>query len=154
MIIRRATDADQAFIREMVWEALFVPPGEAPFPSEILDGPEVARYHRAFGTKPGDFGFVAEDGSDAIGAAWVRQLAGVERGYGWVDDETPELTIALVERYQQRGTGSALLARLVGEVGRCSLSVDQRNPAVRLYERSGFVTVERDGDTLTMLRTS
>ena len=35
-------------------------------------------------------------------------------------------------------------------VGALSLSVEQDNPALRLYERFGFVSVARVGNALTM----
>ena len=38
-----------------------------------------------------------------IGAAWLRLLKGDERGYGHVDDETPELGMAVLPAYRGRG---------------------------------------------------
>jgi len=35
-------------------------------------------------------------------------------------------------------------------VGAVSLSVDHRNPAIRLYSRFGFLPVRRDGTSITM----
>lgn len=47
--------------------------------------------------RAGDMGFVAVDAGsgEPIGAAWLRLLGGDERGYGYVDDETPELGMAV-----------------------------------------------------------
>jgi ribosomal protein S18 acetylase RimI-like enzyme len=50
------------------------------------------------------------------------------------------------------GVGTELLTKLIADVPRCSLSVDQRNPAVRLYESLGFEIIERSGTSLTMIR--
>jgi ribosomal protein S18 acetylase RimI-like enzyme len=149
--VRPATTDDQPFITDMLYEALYVPPGAAPFDRAIIHDVGLAEIHQRFGTQAGDVGRVAVDrAGNPVGAAWVRQL----RGYGFVDDDTPELSIAVVEPHRGRGVGSALMASLLDAVPRVSLSVDRRNPALRLYERLGFRVVRADGDhTLVMLRT-
>jgi len=43
-LIRPAVGNDEAFLREMLYLALFVPPEEPPLPREILDDPKVAHY--------------------------------------------------------------------------------------------------------------
>jgi SAM-dependent methyltransferase len=148
--VRPATPGDQGVITEMLYEALYVPPGGEPFERSIVDEPGLRPYHDEFGSRRGDVGRVAIDGTgEAVGAAWVRQL----RGHGFVDDVTPELSIAVVDRCRGGGVGSALLASLLDAVPRVSLSTDRRNPARRLYERFGFELVRAEGDhTLVMLR--
>lgn len=136
----------------MVYEAIFVAPDADPFPRSVLDVPQIAHYAEGFG-RPGDVGLVAETVAGApIGAAWMRKYSSEDPAYGYVDDDTPELSIAVVAEHRGMGLGTALLTHLIAEMPRCSLSVDRRNPAVRLYERVGFETVERTGDSLTMLR--
>jgi len=152
VLIRRATEDDERFLIAMLYQALFVPPGEPPLPPDITDRPDLARYAHGFGSRPGDHGWIAEtEDGESVGAAWVRQLPAENPGYGFVDGNTPELSIALVPAARSRGVGTALLERLLAEVPRCSLSVDDRNPAVRLYERCGFEVVSKDGHSLTML---
>ncbi len=153
--LRRATSADEPFLRRMVYAALYVPLGQPPFPESVLDEPDIRHYYEGFGRGAGDVGRVAVAGNgECAGAAWVRQLTSEDRGYGYVDDETPELTIAVTGQHRGGGLGSALLADLLREVPRCSLSVDPRNPALALYERFGFETVGHDGHSVTMLRTA
>ncbi len=136
----------------MLYEALFVPPDKEPFPRSVLDAPEVAKYAAGFGTREGDVGFVAEAANDSIGAAWVRLLRGADSGYGYVDVDTPELTVAVVPRWRGRGVGTALCRRLLEVVPRMSLSSDVRNPALHLYQRLGFEVHARDGTSATMVR--
>lgn len=148
-ILRDATADDQQFVTVMLYEALFVPPGEPPFPTEIVDQPDIAPYHVDVGRRPGDVGLVAEFEGESVGAAWVRRF----HGYGYVDDGTPEFTIAVAEAFRGRGIGDALMSALFDRVPRCSLSCDRRNPAMRLYERHGFVIVGVDGEhSVVMLR--
>ena len=143
---------DEPFLCEMVYAALFVPEGQPPFARDVLDQPDISHYYRGFGQRPGDVGLVALlPSGEPAGAAWVRQLTRDDPGYGYVDDETPELTIAVGPAHRGRGLGTRLLAELCRTVPRCSLSVDARNPARRLYERCGFRIVARDGNSLTML---
>lgn len=95
--IRRLSPSDQPFLWEMLYQSLHVPEGGPPFPREIIHRPDVAKYARAWG-RAGDIGFVAVDvcSGQPIGAAWLRLLKGDERGYGYLDDETPELGMAVM----------------------------------------------------------
>ncbi len=153
MLIRSATAADEAFLREMQYLALFVPPGGEPLPSSVVDDPSIARYYLRFGSRPGDLGRVAESSAGTpIGAAWVRYSTAADPSYGYVDDDTPELGVAVVDGARGGGVGGALLDSLLAELPRCSLSVDCRNPAMRLYERHGFAEVRREDHSVLMLR--
>ncbi len=136
----------------MQYLALFVPPGAAPFSRDIVDDPSIARYYVGFGTRHGDVGRIAEgeDGTP-VGAAWVRRSTADDPSFGYVDDDTPELGIAVQDWQRGTGVGGALLRSLLAEVPRCSLSVDERNPAVRLYVRHGFRELRRDGRSVFML---
>jgi GNAT superfamily N-acetyltransferase len=150
--IRPATASDEPFLREMLYAALFVPPGKPLFPPDVVYEPRLAHHVDGFGTWRSDIGFIAELGGRPVGAAWVRQLTEDDPGYGFVDNATPELSIAVLEEWRGRGLGTQLMEALVAAVPRCSLSVDRRNPAVRLYERFGFIVVATDGDSVTMVR--
>jgi GNAT superfamily N-acetyltransferase len=152
ILIRSASRHDEAFLVDMLYEALFVPPGCERFPRSVLDAPAIAHYAAGFGTRTGDVGFVAEAESGPVGAAWVRLLQGEDRGYGYIDDDTPELTVAVRRPRRGQGIGTALCSRLVEVVPRMSLSSDVRNPAISLYQRLGFKTVSGDGNSVTMLR--
>ena len=140
---------DQPFLTAMLYEAFFVPPGAEPFPLDIVDEPGIVEYHDRFGSRPGDVGVMATVDGERVGAAWVRSI----RGYGFVDDRTPELTIAVVAGRRGEGIGEVLLVALLERVPRCSLSCDRRNPAMRLYERHGFAIVTTDGEhSVVMVR--
>lgn len=155
-IIAPLSAADQAAIWEMVYQALYVPPDDPPFPREILREPQIARYAEGYG-RAGDFGFKAiDEDSRILGAAWVRIWSGDDRGYGFIDAPTPELSIAVLPRYRGMGIGTALMSHLIEAVSQCaaaiSLSVSASNPAMRLYQRCGFVEHSREGDSVTMIR--
>src|SRR5207248_11613598 len=90
-----------------------------------------------------------------VGAAWYRLFKGETPGYGFVDEDTPELTIAVVPSRRGRGLGeqllSALLERARGEsYGGVSLSVEPDNPALHLYDKHGFAKVGERGGAWVM----
>jgi GNAT superfamily N-acetyltransferase len=154
---RRAKAHDQTFLWEMLYHAIYVPAGEPLPPRDTIYRPELARYAENWG-QPGDLGILAlVHVNIPIGAAWVRLLTGDRRGYGYVDENIPELSLAVLPDYRGQGTGAALLERLFAAARKrylgISLSVSSTNPARRLYERAGFAPIPSPGDSLTMLKT-
>ncbi|MDX2138231.1 MAG: N-acetyltransferase [Chloroflexota bacterium] len=149
--IRKVTLEDVPFLREALYHAIFVPPEAEPPPRSLIDLPELAAYVEDFGTRAGDVGVLALDGATPVGAAWARLM----RGYGFVNEATPELSISLLPGYRGSGIGTqmmkALLAALVPVASRVSLSVQVSNPAFRLYQRLGFQIVARDGESAIMV---
>jgi ribosomal protein S18 acetylase RimI-like enzyme len=142
-VIRQAGTQDIPFLRDMLRHAYYARWGsEADVPLE--------RYVAGWG-RPGDRALVAIDEFQPVGAAWYRLFEADEPGYGFVDAETPELTIAVVPSRRGRGLGEELLEGLLGQArsdhfGHISLSVEPDNPALRLYEQHGFTkTGERAG---------
>ena len=155
--IRPLTLADEPFLWEMLYQALYVPKGGEPHSRDIVKRPEISRYAQDWGNCD-DMGVVAIDEIDGrpIGAAWIRLLTNENKGYGFVDDKTPEISIAVVPEYRGRGVGTRLLVRLLTKAQTryraISLSVSLDNPAVRLYQRLGFESVGTSGNSLTMIR--
>jgi ribosomal protein S18 acetylase RimI-like enzyme len=140
----------------MLYFALFVPAGAAPPDPSVIARPELARYVQGWGRR-GDDGCIAVASSgDPIGAAWLRLWSADDRGYGFVDIRTPELTVAVRPEFRGRGIGTYLLQRLLecadDLYDAVSLSVAADNPAFRLYQRLGFKTVSVGGVSMTMRR--
>jgi ribosomal protein S18 acetylase RimI-like enzyme len=161
--LRAAGGGDEGFLWEMLVEAAHA--GDEVGGAEALKGvPELARYVAGWG-RATDVGVVAASSGDGrrVGAAWVRLLLGDEAGYGYVDEVTPELAIAVVPDVVGQGVGTALLERLLADLRgvfpAVSLSVRADNPARRLYARLGFEDVDDSevvnragGTSLTMVR--
>jgi tRNA-Thr(GGU) m(6)t(6)A37 methyltransferase TsaA len=152
--LRPLITSDEPFLWEMLYQALYVPEGQPPFPREILDDSDIACYVQGWG-RPGDWGLLACDGETSVGAIWLRQWSGNERGYGYVDDTIPELSIALLPAYRRQGLGSRMFHEIFHMAGErypgISLSVVETSPARRLYERLGFQKVGKVGGSLVML---
>jgi ribosomal protein S18 acetylase RimI-like enzyme len=148
MIVRRGGHQDVRFLRDMLHHAYYW--------RERDPGSTAMRYVRAWG-RPGDTAVIALQDGFPVGAAWYRVFPHSEPGYGYVDERTPELAIAVVPSKRGHGIGDALLTRLLETAAAdgyaaVSLSVDSENAgAIRLYEKHGFErTTDRDG-SLTMV---
>jgi ribosomal protein S18 acetylase RimI-like enzyme len=116
--------------------------------------PPVQRYVERWG-RPGDTALIAIQDFQRVGAAWFRLFKSENPGYGFVDEETPELSIAIVPSKRGGGLGSELLDALLDRARAdgyeaISLSVEQGSPAVGLYERHGFAQVGSDDGGVTM----
>jgi ribosomal protein S18 acetylase RimI-like enzyme len=123
-------------------------------PEELERGVHAMNYVENWG-RQGDSAVIALDRGFPVGAAWYRLFKESRRGYGFVDEATPELSIAVVPSRRGHGIGGDLMTALLDQARRegyeaISLSVAKDSPAVGLYERYGFAKVdERDG-ALTM----
>lgn len=150
-------DDDLPFVRAMLYEAAFWRGKfDAPPPDTALHQPALARYVDGWG-RPGDRGLVARISGVPAGAVWVRLFSDDDHGYGYVDDRTPELSIAVAEDQRGCGIGRCLMAAMLAQahldgVDRVSLSVETDNPALSLYDRLGFAPAETVGDAVTMVR--
>jgi GNAT superfamily N-acetyltransferase len=143
----------------MLVEAAYPPWADPkPTPEEALANPHSARYLRSWG-RAGDLGVIAEDESGAIGAAWCRLFPASEPGYGFVAEDVPEISMAVLAGHRGEGVGQGLLKALIEDastdgVRALSLSVHVLNPvALHIYEQAGFVRVGGTDTLRVMLLT-
>jgi GNAT superfamily N-acetyltransferase len=154
---RPAEAADFNFLATMLGEAaVWRPDKPTPTGDQVLADPRYAMYLAGW-PRQGDCGVVA--GLDGpVGAAWYRTFSKENHGYGFVAEEVPELSIAVIESRRHEGIGRRLLVGLIEAsiahgCGALSLSVNAGNPARRLYESVGFQPVGTPrGLSLTMIR--
>jgi GNAT superfamily N-acetyltransferase len=112
------------------------------------------RYVAGWGRR-GDSAVIALEGGFPVGAAWFRLFPRDEPGFGFVDDQTPEVSIAVVPSRRGHGIGSELLDALLGwakEQGYdgLSLSVADESPAMHVFEKQGFEKVQQTDGSWTM----
>ena len=152
MVIRRGGRQDVRFLRDMLHHAYYWrerDPGEGAGP--------VALYVKGWG-RPGDTALIAVDDGFPVGAAWYRLFRRDHHAYGFVDEETPELAIAVVPSRRGHGVGESLLEALVERARvdgyqALSLSVPSDDAALlAFYEKHGFSPVREDETSVTMLR--
>jgi GNAT superfamily N-acetyltransferase len=149
-MIRKGSHADVPFMRAMLAHAYHwrVAGLEADIP--------LSRYVHNWG-RAGDVAVIAAEGPNPVGAAWFRTFPANSPGYGFVDERTPELTIAVVPSKRRHGVGQELLDALLDRARRegvtqLSLSVEKGSPAVAFYERNGFTAVGDSDGAVTMVR--
>jgi GNAT superfamily N-acetyltransferase len=137
-MIRPAGLNDVRFLSDMLRHAYYWHVGENP------DLP-VARYVTGWG-RPGDAGLIAAETAGPVGAAWYRLFSEEEAGFGFFDERTPELTVAVVPSRRGRGLGHELVAGLLDEARQAgfeqiSLGVEPDSPQQAFYAQFGFVPV-------------
>jgi GNAT superfamily N-acetyltransferase len=103
----------------------------------------------------GDVALMATETGHRVGAAWFRLFPADSPGYGFVDEETPELTISVVPSRRRHGVGKELLGALLERASEnghraVSLSVEADSPAVGFYERHGFTALREHEGGLVM----
>ncbi|MDQ3876344.1 MAG: GNAT family N-acetyltransferase [Actinomycetota bacterium] len=147
-MIRRGSALDVPFLRDMLHHAYYWRE------SDPEAGEPVSRYVANFGRR-GDAALVAIEDHRRVGAAWYRLFPRDEPGFAFIDESTPEVSIAVVPSMRGRGIGSQLLSALIERAREegypaLTLSVERDNPSITLYERHGFRPVHEDGDTVVM----
>jgi GNAT superfamily N-acetyltransferase len=145
-MLRPVDRHDARFLRDMLRHA---------YHWRLAQDPElpVFRYVQNWGRR-GDAGVIAFEGRNVFGAAWYRLFTTGEPGFAFVDEQTPELTIAVVPSHRGKGTGGELLEALLSRArgdGFAQVSLSAEPGQTRFYERHGFHEVGRDGGTVTML---
>jgi ribosomal protein S18 acetylase RimI-like enzyme len=154
--IRPATAQDVAFLKKMLYEAARWNPDWPREPiEEVLADPMLVRYHQGWG-RPGDGGVVAEVEGQPVGAAWYRVFTPDAPGYGFVDEKTPEVSIAVAPLHRRKGIGEAVLRSCMVQAREegfqaLSLSVAVHNRSRMMYQRAGFEKVGESGGSWTMV---
>jgi GNAT superfamily N-acetyltransferase len=147
-MIRRGNRQDVRFLKDMLRHAFYWRSGGA------VEDASLWRYVAGWGRR-GDAAVIALEGGFPVGAAWYRLFAQNEPGFGFVDEQTPEVAIAVVPSRRGHGVGSELMEALI-ELAReqgyngLSLSVADQSPAMHVFEKEGFQKVEQTDHSWTM----
>jgi GNAT superfamily N-acetyltransferase len=147
-VIRRGNRQDVRFLRDMLRHAFYWRSGGT------VEDASLWRYVSGWGRR-GDAAVIGLESGFPIGAAWYRLFPREEPGFGFVDDQTPEMAIAVVPSRRGRGIGTELVDSLVELAkeqgyGGLSLSVADESPAMHVFEKNGFEKVEHTDGSWTM----
>jgi GNAT superfamily N-acetyltransferase len=147
-MIRRGNRQDVRFLKDMLRHAFYWRSAGA------VEDASLWRYVAGWGRR-GDSSVIALEGGFPVGAAWFRLFPRDEPGFGFVDEATPEVSIAVVPSRRGHGIGSDLLEALIGLAreqgyGGLSLSVAEDSPAMHVFEKQGFEKVEQTDHSWTM----
>ena len=158
ILIREIRVGEIDVLDEMLYQAVYQKDLNNPIPRDIINDPKIRVYIKDFGNKKDDYCLVAVLNAKIVGAVWVRILSDEVKGYGNIDDKTPEFAISLLKDYRNKGLGTLLMKKMISyliESGyrQTSLSVDKENYAFNLYKKLGFEIIkENDEDYIMVLK--
>lgn len=158
-IIRPIRIEEIPLLEDFLYEAIFQRDENNLLPRDVIKQPELSVYIDDFG-KADDHCLVAENDGKIVGAVWTRILTGKVKGFGYVDDYTPEFAISLFKKYRNKGIGTNLMKsmlRFLKDFGytQTSLAVQKDNYALKLYQSVGFkIIAESEQDYLMLCKCS
>ena len=122
---------------------------------EIDENPHFSHYYQDW-KQNSDFGFVAERQGSPLGVVWLKYFQGTDRGYGFVNETIPELSVCVFPESRRLGIGTMLMNKSIEEAKRLfisaiSLSVETGNPARNLYLQLGFKPINKLSDNGTLI---
>ena len=155
-IIRKIENKELEFLKDMLYESIYMP-DDVKNKAELLNSSSIKKYYEGWGRK-GDTALIAVDQNNrAIGAVWYRLFDESNKGYGFIDNRTPELGIAVSKEARGLGVGTLLMKKIIKQASEdgyqfLSLSVDPENKnAVHVYRQLGFKDYGVSGTSITMI---
>jgi RimJ/RimL family protein N-acetyltransferase len=149
---------DVPFLEEMLYEAVFWnQPKNKPSLDELFLNPDISKIFKEWDNQKGDFSLIAiNEHKQPIGAIWYRFWTKENHSYGFVNEKTPELGIALILEMRGQGIGTELMTKTMKHakklaIIKISLSVEPDNPSRKLYEKFGFEKIGVSGTSWTMV---
>ena len=158
IVIREIKVEEETFLKDLLYEAIYQTDITNPIPIEVINDPEIQVYIQNYGKKKDDYCLVADLNGQIIGGVWVRVLADEIKGYGNIDDKTPEFAISVYYEYRKQGIGVLLMKKMISYLThngyfQTSLSVQKKNYAVKMYKKLGFEIIdEKEEDYLMLLK--
>ena len=156
VIIRNLKKSELDFLTDMLYESIYIPENK-PNKEDLINSSHIKKYHEGWG-RNGDTALIALNSNDqAVGAVWYRLFNESNKGYGYVDSNTPELGIAVAEEVRGMGVGTLLMKKIIHQAisegyKSISLSVDPENSnAVHIYKKLGFENYGVSGTSITMM---
>lgn len=98
-IIREMQSQEYVLLDNFLYEAIFQRDETNLVPKSIINKPELQVYINQFGKRKDDYCLCAEVDGKIVGAVWVRNI----KGYGSIDEITPELDISLYREFSGYG---------------------------------------------------
>lgn len=156
IIIRKILPAEYSFMEDIMYEAVYNPNPGNPYSKDIIYLPQVRVYWDNWGKSSDDHCLVAIVANKIVGAVWIRTFQGELKGFGYIDGQTPEIAIALFDEYRGKGIGTQMMEQMIALMKwegytQVSLSITKGNPAIRLYERLSFLTIDENKEDYIML---
>lgn len=149
--IREMREAEYPLLEEFLYQAIFQRDEKNLIPRSVLTDPDINVYIRDFGSYKEDFCLCAETVAGIVGAVWIRNI----KGFGSIDDQTPEFAISLLPDYRGYGIGTALMQAMIEHLktksySQTSLAVQKDNYALKMYLQVGFEIIDENDEEYIM----
>lgn len=149
--IRTIKKEEVGILSEFLYEAIFQRGDSNLLSRDIINKPELRVYIDNFGEED-DNCLVAECDGKIVGAVWTRII----KGYGSIDDSTPEFAISLYKDYRGNGIGMNMMLEMIEllkekRYQQASLAVQKDNYALKMYKKVGFKIVEELDEEFLMI---
>ncbi len=154
-VIREIYQSEIPLLKDFTYEAIYQRDESNLISRDILNQPEIKVFYDKFG-KPDDLCLVAEVDKKIVGAVWTRILSGPVKGFGNIDNKTPEFAISLYKEHRGQGIGTALMKSMLDLLNQrgykqTSLAVQKDNYAVKMYQAVGFSVVKETEEEYLMI---
>lgn len=142
-IVREMRPQEYLLLEDFLYEAIFQRDETNLVPKSIINKQELQVYINKFGNKKDDYCLCAEVEGKVVGAVWVRNI----KGYGSIDEITPEFAISLYRDFRGYGIGTEMMKMMLAylkKVGysKTSLAVQKDNYALKMYLNVGFEIID------------
>lgn len=156
IIIREILPSEVYILEDIMYETIYHPDKNNPYPKSVIYLPQVRIYWDNWGKAKDDSCLVSISNNKIIGAVWIRTFSGEIKGFGYIDKQTPEIAVALFDEYRNKGIGTQLMKRMIELANRkgftqISLSITKGNPAINLYLRLDFEVIDENEEDYIML---
>lgn len=150
-IIREMRQSEYPLLDDFLYEAIFQRDETNLLPKAIIEKPELQVYIKNFGKEKDDYCLCAEVDDKIVGAVWIRNI----KGYGSIDDITPEFAISLYKDFRGYGMGTTMIKEMLGYLkkagySKTSLAVQKDNYALKMYLSVGFQIVDESAEEYIM----
>ena len=150
--IRQMKPSEYPLLSDFLYEAIFQRDENNLAPKSIIEKPDLQVYIKDFGTQKDDYCFCAEIENKIVGAVWVRNI----KGYGSIDDVTPEFAISLYREYRGYGIGTQMMKAMLEHLknlgySKSSLAVQKDNYALKMYLKAGFKIIDENTEEYIMI---
>lgn len=149
--IREMDPSEYGVLSDFLYEAIFQRNDNNRLPRSVIQEPALRIYIEDFGTKKDDRCLCAVTDNRIVGAVWTRII----KGYGSLDDNTPEFAISIYPEYRGKGIGMALMKKMLEYLEqegyeKASLAVQKDNYALVMYQKAGFTIVDENEEEYIM----
>ena len=106
------------------------------------DSKNLSIYSDFYGLTAKDLGLYALVDNEIAGAIWTRRLNKEHNAAGFIDENTPVLSVAVVPKFRGKQIGLFMMEQFLQEAGavyeQISVSIVIDSPAIKFYEKCEF----------------